>query len=79
VTEELLVISKAEVCNGLGSLASSEQFQDFSARHAEGGASKGKSVRFHVIVPKTWKVKLVSVLNEYCLLQKPNTTRWTYG
>ena len=59
--------------NDLSTPQAKEQFIDFSQRTMK---SDGRSVPFHIIVPKDAEPKLVSILNELGLISRPNVVRW---
>jgi len=68
--EELTAIGEAKTCDDLDEQRTEEQFQDFSNKVMPRGKSQGKSVPFHIIVPKKCETelyqKLVEFISEYC-------------
>lgn len=76
---DIVSIGEAKLCDDLTSDRTKEQFEDFSSRVVTEGKSKGATVPFHIVVPKSCPDDVVSVLAKLHLGDKSNIKVWKHG
>jgi len=77
--KEILSIGEAKICADLTSDRTKEQFEDFSSGQMEEGKSKGATISFHVVVPKSCEDDVWLVLRKLGLSDKTHIKVWTQG
>ena len=78
-SDDLVCIGEAKTCDDLASEHTKEQITDYSERHMTGGRSKGVSVPFYLIVPKSCIGDAWKALRELGLDAKPNVKVLSVG
>lgn len=77
--KETFSIGEAKICDDLTSDRTKEQFEDFSSRVMGEGKSKGTTVSFHVVVPKSCEDNAWLMFRTLGLSDRINIKVWTHG